>query len=116
MKDRGHIIGNPPSGPIFMNIFQMMQGRVPGLWVSGNSSNYTLRIRGAQHPPLVVLDDMVFFNNSDQQINSLLAGIPPADVAYIEVLRSIAQTHLYGPGAGNGVILIYTRWGATPEN
>lgn len=100
------------TGPAYLNVFEMIQGRVPGVWVSGSFNNYQIRVRGALGPPLVIVDGMPFYGRDDQQINDLLGSIPPADVDYIEVLKSIGRTAIYGPGAGNGVIIVHTKRGA----
>lgn len=112
----GTIVDHGEMGPTFLNVFEMIQGRVPGVWVSGSSNNYRIRVRGAMQPPLVVVDGMIFRHFEDQQLNNILGSIAPADVDYIEVLKSIAQTAIYGPGAGNGVIVVHTKQGSSPEN
>jgi len=116
LEGSGAILDYGNRGTSFMNIFEMIQGRVPGVWVSGSINNYQIRIRGAMGPPLVVVDGMIFRNFEDQHLNDVLGSIPPADVDYIEVLKSIAQTAIYGPGAGNGVIVVHTKRGDSPEN
>jgi hypothetical protein len=112
----GAIIDERVTGPGFLNIFEMIQGRVPGVWVSGSFNNYQVRIRGAMRPPLVVIDGMVFRDFDDQQLNNILGSVPPMDVDYIEVIKSIAQAAIYGPGAGDGVIVVHTKRGDSPEN
>ena len=100
----GHLRGNA-----YLDVFQMIQGRVAGVLVSGSASNYTVRIRGASGPPLVIIDGMRFNGYDDTALNNLLLSISPADVDYIEVLKRIADTAIYGPGSGNGVIIVHTR-------
>lgn len=107
----GSVIDNPPGGPAFLNIFEMIRGRVPGLWVSGQLFNYQIRIRAALGPPLVVVNGMPYYGYDDRQINELLMIIPPMDVDYIRVIKNPGQASMYGPGAGNGVILIRTKRG-----
>jgi outer membrane receptor protein involved in Fe transport len=108
----GSVIDNPPTGPAFLNIFEMIRGRVPGLWVSGQFFNYQIRIRAALGPPLVVVNGMPYYGYDDRQISELLMIIPPMDVDYIQVIKNPGQASMYGPGAGNGVILIHTKRGA----
>lgn len=109
----GAIIMVPPQGSPYMNVFEMIQGRVAGVWVSGSLFNYRIRVRAATGPPLLVIDGMPFYGFDDDQINDLLLAIPPADVQYIEILKGIAQTSIYGPGSGNGVVVVQTRKGAS---
>ena len=92
----------------FTDIFQMLQGRIAGVWVTGSVNNYRIRVRNAAAPPLVVLDGIVFYGYNDQAVNDLLMSIPPSAVEYIEVLKNIADAAIYGPGAGNGVIVVHT--------
>ncbi len=96
-----------------LNIFEMLRGRIAGVWVSGSLNNYQVRIRGSLGPPLIVIDGLPFYGYNDQRINDLLNIIPPADVDYIEVVKSLAKAAIYGPGAGNGVIIVHTKTGET---
>ena len=113
---RGSIIENPPTGPVFLNIFEMIRGRVPGVWVTGQFFQYQVRIRGAMGPPLVVVDGMSYYGYDDQQINDLLMIIPPMDVDYIQIIKDPGLAAMYGPGAGNGVILIHTKRGSSERS
>ena len=89
---------------------EMMVGRVAGLWVSGSWNSYTIRIRGAQGPPLIIIDNMPFYGDrTDAAVNALLQTIPTFEIKSIEVLKSVAQTAIYGGHAGNGVIRIRTK-------
>ena len=104
---RGNIVDPVATGNNWQNVFEMIRGRVAGVWVAGGFNSYRIRIRAAMEPPLVVIDGMPFYNRTDEQVNSLLMNIPPADVDYIEVLKNIGETVSYGPGAGNGVIVVH---------
>lgn len=116
----------------FSDIFQIIQGRIPGVTVSGQGINATIRIRGVNSftgntDPLIVVDGLPISNNgtstntsspSDSTSgggnfntsNSILLSISPMDVDRIEVLKN-ASAAVYGIRGGNGVILIYTRRG-----
>jgi TonB-dependent SusC/RagA subfamily outer membrane receptor len=89
-----------------------MLSRVPGLQVQRLSNGqYTLRIRGARsfrsdQEPLLVIDDMPVSSGS---LGSALAGLAPADVARIDVLKDAASTSIYGMRGANGVIIITTK-------
>lgn len=95
----------------FPNVADMIVGRVAGVTVMGGGwNNYVVRIRGAIGPPLVVIDGMPFYNaNTDAAFTSVLQMVPTAEVASIEVLKSIAQTAIYGGQGANGVIRINTK-------
>lgn len=105
----GTIIDGYVAGHAYLDVFQMIQGRVAGVLVSGSSFNYRVRIRGASGPPLVIIDGMRFMGYDDVSLNNLLLSISPADVDYIEVLKRIADTAIYGAGSANGVIVVHTR-------
>lgn len=101
---------SPAQNNGYLHIAEMIQGRVPGVWVTGTYNTYRIRIRGALGPPLLVLDGMPFYNYDDAALNNLLWSIAPADVERIEVLRSLAEASMYSQ-AGNGVIRVFTRRG-----
>lgn len=84
-----------------------------------------IRIRGTAsmngtQDPLWVLDGMpldgtnlpdMTDTNIDQLFSSSIAGINPADIADITILKDAAATAIYGARAANGVILITTKKG-----
>ncbi|MBN2638262.1 MAG: TonB-dependent receptor [Bacteroidales bacterium] len=94
------------------NIVQALQGVMPGLSVSINSSNAEqnaiLRVRGEQsitasNNPLIILDGIPWDGN--------LSEIPTADVQSIDVLKDASSTAIYGARGANGVIIITTKKG-----
>jgi TonB-dependent SusC/RagA subfamily outer membrane receptor len=91
----------------FQNVFQLLQGKVPGVQVVGNS----VIIRGASsfqssNAPLYVLDGIT----SDDV--GLIQNIPPCDVETIDVLKG-AEASIYGSRGANGVISVLTRRGGS---
>ena len=94
----------------YTNIFQYLQGRVPGLTVQRDPSSFTgysLRIRGissftGSSEPLIVLDGTPLSSSADIQYLS------PQDVKSIDVLKDAASAAIYGVRGANGVILIRT--------
>ncbi|MCB0570856.1 MAG: TonB-dependent receptor plug domain-containing protein [Phaeodactylibacter sp.] len=105
----------PDAGYAYLHPAEMLMGRVAGVWVSGGYNDYTIRIRGAMGPPLLVIDEMPFYNYGDKEINELLWSIPPTDIDRIEVLKNAATAGIYGGQAGNGVIRIVTKGGEIEE-
>lgn len=92
-----------PSG--YGNALQVIQGRVPGVRVTGNSVN----IRHATSfmlstEPLYVIDGIPV-----EDVSSVLA-IPVEDIDRIEILKG-ARASIYGSRGANGVIAIYTKRG-----
>ncbi len=99
-----------------------LQGQVAGVRISslsgipGAAANVTIRGRGSitgGSQPLWVVDGVQLNNNDD--LNGVaanpLAGINPADIESIEVLKDAAAASIYGSQGANGVILITTKSG-----
>jgi TonB-dependent SusC/RagA subfamily outer membrane receptor len=95
-------------------IEELLMGRVPGLQVLRDASgDYTLRVRGAQSflgndEPLIVIDGMPILGGRPSRA---LAGIDPANVLRVDVLKDASATAFYGRQAVNGVVVITTRRG-----
>jgi TonB-dependent starch-binding outer membrane protein SusC len=93
------------------SMFDMLEGRVPGLEVRKLSSGaLTLRIRGsrsllAESEPLLVVDGIPM----DGGAGMLLADMDPRDVKRIEVLKDAGSLAAYGSRGANGVLLITTK-------
>ncbi len=93
------------------DITQALQGRVPGVDVSINSSApgemAKVRIRGVTSinsslDPLYVVDGV---------IGVAASVLNPNDIASIEVLKDASATAIYGARGANGVIMITTKRG-----
>lgn len=94
---------------------QMLQGRVPGLYVASGSGQpgaaARLLIRGQATKgglvsPLYVVDGIAVESGVFMTMN-------PADFASVSVLKDANATALYGSRGANGVILITTKRGKT---
>jgi len=110
---------------------QAMSGKLAGVDVIQSShapgGGITVRIRGGNSinskvEPLYVIDGMPIYSDNSQiptngpndgvipQMN-LLAGLNPADIERIEVLKDASSTAIYGARGANGVVLITTKRG-----
>jgi TonB-dependent SusC/RagA subfamily outer membrane receptor len=92
--------GKMDNNRTYNNIYEFLQGKVPGVQVVGES----IRIRGINSinsgtDPLILVDGIEM-----QDISFL----NPYDVAHIEVLKD-ASASIYGVRGSNGVILITTK-------
>ncbi len=123
----------------YQDIFQIIQGRVAGVQVTGQGLNTSIRIRGVgsvslTNEPLFVIDGMPISSmnppsspmpgdtassagagpggSDNYDVNSLLLSLNPQDIDRIEILKSGASAAAYGIRGANGVILIYTRMGS----
>jgi len=93
-----------------ISLTQAIQGRVPGVSVTNNSSpgsDPIIRIRGigsiSLNPnPLFVIDGIPAGG---------LNNIDPKDIESLEVLKDASAASIYGSRAANGVVLITTKKG-----
>ncbi|MEY4540658.1 MAG: hypothetical protein RLZZ306_2415 [Bacteroidota bacterium] len=91
------------------NVFQMIQGRVPGVQISPDGQGgFKVIIRGVStlmgsSDPLFLLDGMPVDGGTISSIN-------PCDVDAIDVLKG-ADAGIFGSQAANGVIAILTKRG-----
>jgi TonB-dependent SusC/RagA subfamily outer membrane receptor len=126
-----HVIEMNDQLRAFTDIFQIIQGRVPGVMVTGQGLQTNIRIRGitsimGSNEPLFVIDGVpvnsAFSSSAAYQadslapvgssdINSMIMSISPQQVDRIEILKGAATTASFGLRGANGVILIYTRRG-----
>ena len=100
-----------PGGQGFINIFQLIQGRVAGVRVTFDGFNATVLIRGVGSLQAGV-EPMYMLNNVPVDANTL-AQISPRDVESVEVFKDPARTAIFGSQGGNGVIAVYTKSGAS---
>jgi len=122
------------------NLDQALQGRAAGVtavYTSGQpGSAVSIRIRGqgslraSASEPLYVIDGVPVQNvsqsghaiglgdrlgNGSVQAFSGLAGINPADILTMEILKDASATAIYGSRGANGVVLITTKGGRAGE-
>ena len=105
-------------------IDQVLQGRVAGVNIQANNgapgSSSSVRIRGISsisggNEPIYVIDGVVIDGNTGSNNSNPLAGINPADVASVDILKDASATAIYGSRAGSGVIIITTKTGRKGE-
>ncbi len=112
MQPRTEGIYSSPDNVLYMDdnlrnynsVFDIMQGRIPGVVVTGNS----VQIRGASSfygstQPLYLIDNVPSDAQSVEALN-------PIDIERIEVLKGPSAA-IYGVRGANGVIAIFTRRG-----
>jgi TonB-dependent starch-binding outer membrane protein SusC len=90
-------------------IDKALTGRFPGVIVArAPDGGITVRIRGSQSfygDPLYEIDGLAITPGP----NGSLSGINPNDIESIKVLKSAAETSMYGSRGANGVIVIKTK-------
>lgn len=99
------------------NTANMLQGRLPGVMLTGNGAQAgkdspEIRVRGvgtlgdaSKNNPMVLIDGV---ESSISQISELA----PEDIESVSVLKDAASGAIYGVRAANGVILITTKRGS----
>lgn len=113
------------------SIDQMLEGKVAGLMATPTNgapgAPAKMRVRSTvslsgSTDPLWVLDGMILEGNDipkdfgskdniDNLYNTSIAGVNPADIEDITILKDAAATAIYGARAANGVIVITTKKG-----
>lgn len=113
------------------SIDQMLEGQVAGLTATPTNgapgAPAKMRIRSTvslsgSTDPLWVLDGMILEGNDipkdftdkdniDNLYNTAIAGVNPADIEDITILKDAAATAIYGARAANGVIVVTTKKG-----
>jgi hypothetical protein len=85
-----------------LSIFQVLQGRVAGLSVTGSPPDMSVQIRGGG-TPLFILDGMRVDADA-------ISSIPATQVESVEVFKG-PEAAIFGNGASGGVIAVYTKRG-----
>ena len=92
-----------------LTIFDYLQSRVPGLVVAADGFEYSLYYRQTESMSSMGQIPMKLFLNEVETDASVIASLPPAEIALIKMYSNfVAAT---GNGAG-GVMSIYTRKGS----
>lgn len=101
-------------------IDQVLQGRAAGINIQANNgapgASSSARIRGissilGDSEPIYVIDGVVISGSTNSMNSNPLAGINPADIASIDILKDASATAIYGSRAAGGVIIITTKTG-----
>jgi TonB-dependent SusC/RagA subfamily outer membrane receptor len=100
-----HVIYVDESMHTYSSVLEILQGRVPGVMVSGKH----VQIRGistlyGNSDPLYLIDNVPVDVDAIESLN-------PLDVERIEILKG-PSTAIYGSRGGNGVISVYTKRGS----
>ncbi len=120
------------------NVLKSVEGKVTGVQMNSLTSSPTssvmFNIRGATSlagimgatninnatQPLIVLNGVPLGSNTVGSVSGIDAGnfistLNPNDIESISVLKGASAAALYGASAGNGVIMITTKSGATAK-
>lgn len=113
------------------SIDQVLKGASSGVQVTQTSGQpgggVSIRIRGGSsvqggNEPLYVIDGFPVYNSSNAtgvvrgaNVNPL-AGINPADIDRIDILKDAAATAIYGSRGANGVVIVTTKKGSSRKS
>ena len=105
---KGDVILNNPRS--YQNILFGLQGRVPGVTISiDDEGNPIVSVRGVSSLSgggVLLLFDGVIVDAR------FMSTINPNDVDYIEILKNLSTSAIYGSRAAGGVIAVYSKKGA----
>ncbi len=106
----GSSTNNPPvdKSTSYLDLADFLT-RVPGVQVMKSGESYNVTVRGMSsisgpNEPLFIID-RVQVGTYDQAA----ALIDPNDIGYVEVLKDVASTSMYGLRGANGVIIIHPK-------
>ena len=88
----------------YSNMYQVIQGRVPGVTVDGNN----IIIRGVH--TLIGSTDPLYLIDGEPVDPAVFGELNPKDVEMVEFLKG-SSTAIYGNRGSNGVIAAYTKRG-----
>jgi hypothetical protein len=106
--DNRVIMDSIAGNTLVRSVFEMIRGRVPGIELVGTPGiDQTVRIRGINSiqgntTALILLDGVPVDPIAANTIN-------PQRVDFIDVVRGLSATAIYGEQGGNGIVAIYTR-------
>ena len=88
----------------FLNVYELLKGRFPGVHVDGTSGSYVIYIR--ENHSINSSNDVLFV--VDGSISASIDWIYPCEISSISVLKD-GMAAMYGSRGSNGVILIETK-------
>lgn len=103
-----------------ITVDQALQGRIAGVQMTQNTGlpggGTSIQIRGinsinSHSEPLIIIDGVYINAGTNSYTDNALAGINPADIESIDVLKDASALAIYGAQAANGVIIITTKKG-----
>lgn len=128
----GKVEGKELTRVVQENVLNGMAGKVAGVSISstgGTGSSVSMVIRGAtsissDNQPLFVVDGVPLANTlnnvsqvagNDNRVDygNAISSLNPNDIENISILKGPSAAALYGSRAGNGVVLITTKSGAS---
>ena len=89
------------------NIFELVRDQVPGVQIVGTPDvDQRFRMRGGSNTFVGSLDAKVLLDGNEVSYATLNA-LPVSQIAFIDVLRGLSSTTIFG--GANGVIAVYTK-------
>lgn len=93
----------------YLNVFDYLTGKVPGLQIYDNGNGYQISIRQGGMP-LFLIDGVEVDNHGmDVDVVKQVERISMNDIDKVEILKSGGNLAIYGSEGGNGIIAIYRK-------
>ena len=90
----------------YINIYELLRGKFPGVTVDGSPGSYRVFVRGSQS--ISSSNEVLFV--LDGSAGASIDGLHPCNIRSISVIKD-GMTSIYGTRGANGVILIDTKRG-----
>lgn len=97
------------ASPSALNVFELIRGRVAGVYVGGDRNNPTLTMRGASSFNLD--GNPIYLMDGVPVTKGMILSIDINLVDRVEIVRSLAGGIMYGDQARNGIISVFTKNG-----
>jgi hypothetical protein len=98
----------------YYSVFDIVRATVPGVEVVGTPGvNQEFRIRG-NNSIILSTTATVLINGAPASAGAVNA-LRATDIEFIDVLKGLSKTAIYGGIGSNGIIAIYTRLGKSPN-
>jgi len=94
----------------YSDLFSYLRGRVPGLTVRNDGG---ISIRGPS--TLYGSNEVLYLLNGMPVSKEVIQSVSLAEIDVVDVLKSVAETVIFGMRGANGVIAVYTKMGASDE-
>jgi len=92
-----------------LTVLESLQGRIPGVQIQGTRYNMRVFIRGIRGLSNNVTNEVLYILDGIPTTIDIIQTIPMPDIYRVDVLKTPAQTAVYGVRGANGVIAVYTK-------
>jgi hypothetical protein len=98
------------ASPSALNVFELLRGRVPGVYIGGDRNRPTIAIRPMMASMNVSGSPLFLLDGAPVKMESLL-GLDINSIDRVEVIKSLSGAVMYGDQARGGIISVFTKMG-----